>query len=335
MTPLAVTRRDALQGLGSLALATTFPVARAAAAVGTSLNFLAVGDWGRHGADHQSAVAAQMGDSAERLRARFVLSVGDNFYEDGVTSVSDPAWRTSFEDIYVAPSLQVPWHVALGNHDYRGNVDAQLDYTDRDHRWRLPSRWYAFEERAPDGTLVELFVTDTTPMIDYYYHSPLTKRQVDSQRHLVATQLAWLDDALGRSRAHWKIVIGHHPIYSGWIQPGQPLSPTSPLFLQRSLGGTPELIARLDPILRRHEVALYLNGHNHDLQHVQRGAAHFVCTGAGSKTAEFCDLGGSDFCALRAGFVACLANRERLTIVYRDRTGAELHVVDIPARARA
>jgi acid phosphatase len=117
------TRRDALLTLGRLGMAAAIPTSRAwADAGGASLNFLAVGDWGRGGANHQREVAIRMGESAQELDARFVISVGDNFYEDGVTSVDDPAWQASFEKIYDAPSLQVPWRVILGNHDYRGSV---------------------------------------------------------------------------------------------------------------------------------------------------------------------------------------------------------------------
>lgn len=329
MTHTAVTRRGALQGLGGLGLAAALPAVRTASNGQGSLSFLAVGDWGREGAYHQRDVAIQMAESARELDARFVVSVGDNFYEDGVRSVDDPAWRTSFEEIYDAPSLQVPWHVALGNHDYRGNVEAQIDYSARSDRWRLPSRWYSIEERAPDGATVELFVTDTTPLIDFYYRDSPTAEQVESQKTTVPLQLAWLDRALSQSHAQWKIVIGHHPVYSGWLEPGRRLSPGNPYFELRTLGGTPDLMARLDPILRRHRVPLYLNGHNHDLQHVRLGSTDFVCTGAGSKLGDFCDLGGADFCALRSGFVSCTVDRDLLRVVYRDRTGARLHVVDI------
>jgi hypothetical protein len=74
-----------------------------------------------------------------------------------------------------------------------------------------------------------------------------------------------------------------------------------------------------------------LNGHDHDLQHVQHGATHYVCTGAGSKISEDeCrQTAGSDFCAMHPGFVALRLTRRGLRIAYRDATGAELHVADI------
>jgi tartrate-resistant acid phosphatase type 5 len=92
------------------------------------------------------------------------------------------------------------------------------------------------------------------------------------------------------------------------------------------------LIARLDPILQHHRVPLYLNGHEHDLQHVARGVTHYVCTGAGSKTRDHCHTDGSDFCSVESGFTAIAATPNTLRVGYRDWKGEELHVVDI-ARA--
>lgn len=323
-----ITRRRLVQSLGGVGVAAAMPLSRAwADAGGSSLNFLAVGDWGRHGDDHQRDVGVRMGESAEQLGARFVISVGDNFYENGVAGVDDPAWKSSFEDIYTASSLQVPWYVALGNHDYRGNVQAQVDYSAISSRWRLPARWYSFAEHTPDRARMEIFVVDTSPMISSYYANGARVVKVGDQRANVPVQLAWLDGQLRSSTADWKIVVGHHPIYTG--RAVHYLSTIASDRLMHLNDGLPDLSAQLDPILQRHRVALYLNGHIHDLQHVHRGATHYVCTGAGSKVAHYCGLGGSDFCSAHSGFVACAVNRVRLRVAYRDYRGAELHVVDI------
>src|SRR5580704_18117276 len=183
-------RRRLVQALGGIGIAAVMPLSRAwADADGPSLNFLAVGDWGRHGHDHQRDVAVHMGESAELLGARFVISVGDNFYVNGVASVDDPAWKTSFEDVYTAPSLQVPWHVALGNHDYRGSAQAQLDYSATSSRWRLPARWYSVTEYTPDRAQVEIFVVDTSPMIRSYYADGARVVKVGDQKGNVPVQL--------------------------------------------------------------------------------------------------------------------------------------------------
>ena len=311
-----ITRRRALQGLGLAAIAPFAPAWAAEPDPDPLVSFLAVGDWGRDGAFHQAEVAARMGETARSVNAAFVISVGDNFYEDGVASVDDPKWRTSFEDVYTAPSLQVPWYVALGNHDYHGDTQAQLDYAKTSRRWGMPGRWYGVSQAAVTDKArvgVDLFVLDTSPFIAAYHADGAKKVKVAGQR--TGPQLKWLDAALAKSTAEWKVVVGHHPIYSGG-QYGQP-------------GGSPELVSRIDPILQRHRVPLYLCGHDHDLQHIARGATHYVCTGAGSRTREHCHEEGGDFCSVQSGFTVCVASPTLLWIGYRDWKGDGLYVVEI------
>src|SRR5665213_3599687 len=64
------------------------------------LNFLVFGDWGRKGESDQMEVAAQTTKAAQDISAKFIISVGDNFYENGVISVDDPQWQASFENVY-------------------------------------------------------------------------------------------------------------------------------------------------------------------------------------------------------------------------------------------
>lgn len=312
MPPL-IDRRAALAGLAAAAVSPALPVfAREAQ---RSLNLLAVGDWGRGGDFHQAEVAARMGETAAALDARLVISVGDNFYEDGVDGVDDPQWKTSFEDVYAAPALQVPWQVILGNHDYHGDAQAQLDFSRRSPRWRAPARWRSLVEAAPDGAAVEIFFLDTSPLIQSYYADGGAKVKVVGQD--VKGQLAWFDEALAASKADWRIVVGHHPVWplrsGGGGEDG---------------GAAADMQAKIDPILRRHGVHLYLNGHDHDLQHVARGGVHYVCTGAGSKTRKACVEDG-DFCTVDSGFVTLAISGPAVRLAYRDWRGAQRYVAQI------
>ncbi|XP_011047804.1 PREDICTED: purple acid phosphatase 17-like [Populus euphratica] len=102
-----------------------------------TLSFLVLGDWGRKGAFNQSEVAVQMGRIGEKLDIDFVVSTGDNFYDNGLTGKQDKAFVESFSQIYTANSLQKQWYSVLGNHDYRGNAEAQLSQQLR----KIDSRW--------------------------------------------------------------------------------------------------------------------------------------------------------------------------------------------------
>jgi hypothetical protein len=77
-------------------------------------------------------------------------------------------------------------------------------------------------------------------------------------------QLLWLKDELARSGARWKLVYGHHPIYSVGAHEDNP-----------------GLIKRLLPILKG-RADVYLAGHDHDLQHLKaEDGVHFFVAGGG------------------------------------------------------
>lgn len=51
-----------------------------------------------------------MGVVGEKLDIDFVVSTGDNFYDDGLTGEHDPNFEESFSKIYAAKSLQKQWY---------------------------------------------------------------------------------------------------------------------------------------------------------------------------------------------------------------------------------
>ena len=62
--------------------------------------------------------------------------------------VDDAQFKEKFEDVFeTEPTFISPWYPALGDHDHRGSVAAQVEYGDRNGRWRMPSPYYARVER--------------------------------------------------------------------------------------------------------------------------------------------------------------------------------------------
>jgi acid phosphatase len=268
--------------------------------------FLAFGDWGRDGAQHQRDVAVQMGKAAAELGSRFVVSVGDNFYESGVKSVDDPQWKTSFEDIYTDPALQVPWYAVLGNHDYKGNPQAQIDYAGRSSRWKMPSRYYKVAGAEIGLPEADLFVIDSSPLVHQYRDKVEAPIAANVKSQDTDAQLAWLDRELAASKAPWKLVFGHHTIRSGGSGHGE----------------TPELVKLVRPILERRGVQAYINGHDHDLQHISDGGVDYICCGAGSEVRPVKAVKGTKFCLSRSGFAALTFDKAGLALQFRDYTGA-------------
>jgi tartrate-resistant acid phosphatase type 5 len=299
MTNTRLSRRAFVVGVTGAALAGR----RAAAGQDRELAFLVIGDWGTSSSD-QRRLAARMGEIAERLGSRFVVSTGDNYYPDGVASLEDPLWQTAFEDVYTAPSLQIPWYVALGNHDHRGNVAAQVAYSQRSPRWRMPAAHFRHTEPVPGGGTVELFFLDTDPIKRSY--EAWSRRPVGPFAH---DELAWLERELAASRARWKIVVGHHPVFSGGSHPD-----------------TPVLVNHVKPLLERYGVQAYINGHSHALEHIVVGGVHYVTSGAGAKPRPARAIAGTRFVAgERLGFAVARVTADTVAIEFVDEFGAVLY----------
>ena len=275
-----------------------------------TVNFLVFGDWGRNGEKDQADVAREMGVVAKKIDAQFILAVGDNFYEDGVASVDDPQWQSSFEQVYTAESLQVPWYAILGNHDYRQNADAQIEYSQKSKRWNMPARYYTRVEKVGDTT-VEFFYIDTMPMA-------VKSGQHDTGNHNgaqqdIPKQLAWLEGALAASTAPWKIMVAHHPVYSGGEH-----------------GDTTYIVEHVLPLIEKYGVQVYFNGHDHDLQHLQAGKVNLFCSGAGSKVRPTTMTSHSHFAESRSGFTAVALGAEQMEVRMIDDTGKLLYSTAVP-----
>ena len=273
------------------------------------------GDWGRRGERDQVEVAEQMAKAAGVVQPRFIVSVGDNFYENGVKSVDDPHWQKSFEQVYRDPKLQVPWYCILGNHDYHapGDCDAQIAYHRINRRWNMPARYYQQTHRVNERTTADFFYLDTTPMIGGYYSwftGEKTRANVLTQD--VPRQLAWFKSALAASSAPWKIVIGHHPIYSGGGH-----------------GDSEELIENILPLLHEHKVQAYFNGHDHDLQHLVAGEVNLFDSGAGSQHTPTTMTKHSKFAKSCSGFTTVSLQADKMDVRMIDNHGRQVYATSV------
>ena len=175
------------------------------------LNFYIANDLGRNGYYDQKPIAETMGRMAEAIDIEFVVAAGDVHHFEGVQSVSDPLWMTNYELIYSHPDLMTPWYAICGNHEYRSNTQACIDYSQVSARWNMPSRYYTFVKEE-DGVEIRIVMIDTTPLIDKYREE--TDKYADASKSDYREQLAWLDRTLSEADEDWVIVVGHHPIYA-------------------------------------------------------------------------------------------------------------------------
>nr|XP_040041825.1 tartrate-resistant acid phosphatase type 5a isoform X1 [Gasterosteus aculeatus aculeatus] len=298
----------------------------------TSIKFLALGDWG--GVPYppyitavQKATAREMSKVAQQMGADFVLALGDNFYFRGVDSVDSPRFQDTFESVYTAKSLKIPWYVLAGNHDHAGNVKAQIEYSHKSDRWNFPSYYYELNFHIPNtGKTLTIIMLDTVLLcgnsddfLDETPRGPL--RMMDANR-----QVTWLQERLAQSRADFLLVAGHYPVWS-----------------VSEHGPTACLLQRVKPLLVKYNATAYLCGHDHNLQYIEESGVGYVVSGAGN----FLDpdirhwnrvpKGSVKFFSGKAstlgGFVHAEVTKDKMFLTFFQATGTSLYRTALSQRS--
>jgi hypothetical protein len=79
------------------------------------LTFVSLGDWGRGGSYDQSGVGNLLGQWGQAVNAPLVVSVGDQFYQNGVASPQDSQFQSSWSQVYTHPFFaSTPWYLVAG-----------------------------------------------------------------------------------------------------------------------------------------------------------------------------------------------------------------------------
>lgn len=277
------------------------------------VNFYIANDLGRNGYYDQKPIAELMGKMAETVDVECVAAIGDVHHFYGVRSTTDPLWMTNYELIYSHPELMLPWYPTLGNHEYRGNTQAVLDYAGVSARWMMPARYYT-KVLGGNKCTVRLVFLDTTPIIDKYREDSET--YPDAVKEDYQKQLEWLDTVLTNAAEDWVIVLGHHPIYA---DTGKDTSERS------------DMQQRLDPILRRHKnVSMYVCGHIHNFQHIRKADTdidYIVNTSGSLSRQNVQKIDGTVFCSGLSGFSLVCADKQSLALHFIDKDGNIIYTV--------
>jgi len=142
-----------------------------------------------HGDALRIVVTGDVGNETVRVAAGIakigaidaIIIPGDNFYPCGVTSKDDPHWRI----LDPLAKFGVPLFPVLGNHDYCGNANAQINAPLAN--WDFPAKEYAIRSDVADFVMIDTFPYlkgGDTPSISFN------------------------DDK------KWRIVVGHHTVMS-------------------------------------------------------------------------------------------------------------------------
>ena len=276
------------------------------------INLYLASDLGRNGYYDQKPIAELMGNMGKTIKPECVLAPGDIHHFNGVASVNDPLWMTNYELIYSHPELMLDWFPLCGNHEYRGNTQAVLDYGKVSRRWMMPAKYYT-KVFSHEGTTLRVVMIDTTPLIDKYRVNP--GEYPDACKEDMQAQLDWIDATLKDAKEDWVIVVGHHPIYA---ETGKSESERT------------DLQKRLMPILHKYNnVAMYVCGHIHDFQHIRMKGdkIDYVVNSSASQSRQAKPIEGTVYCSSETGFSVIAASKKTLSLHMIDKNGNTLHTV--------
>ena len=258
------------------------------------IRILSVGDWGSAalGGYHlrnAENTAAAMKIYASEYKPKLVLNTGDNFYYCGIHNTSDPQVSADYVELF--GNIGLPWYNTLGNHDYGFNPDAQLALNETIPTWIMDARYYHkrvvldTDTDNNESLVLNIIVLDTNPCIADYRGNDRAKWDPCSIQYPTCApmqgecmfhqniiqqdckaQLDWFNATLSGINAgnsnnnnnkEWVFALGHHKADENDMENFQDLLTS---------GG----------------VHLYLNGHNHNLEHYSiDGQAKYMTTGAG------------------------------------------------------
>lgn len=259
-----------------------------------TVRFVAMGDTGE-GNTAQAEVAAAIKTVCDAAGGcDFVILLGDNIYDSGVSGVDDMQWQMKFEIPY--QDLDMPFYAALGNHDYGGDLlgldvgglgnefdkgPLEVQYTAVSDKWEMPDTHYTIKREN-----LGIIVLDTNSIL------------WSNTEH--GDQRAWYPTALAEiAGSDWKIAAGHHPYRSNGTHGnagnydapelfGIPVP--NPLPIQNGN----DLKAWFDDVVCG-TVDLYICGHDHERQWLNEPGAlcgtEMIVSGAGAKLTDLQDRG--------------------------------------------
>ena len=263
------------------------------------LTILVFGDFG-FGNESQFKVGKTMRRVCQRVGCDFAIGTGDNIYEEGISGVNDPDMLNYFEKPY-AQFGRFDFWMSLGNHDHRGSVDAQVDYTHYSDRWRMPARHYAVPKLS---SWARFFALDTTKVND--------KQIAAAEAHLCREN---------KMAKGWRVIFGHHPPYASTSSTEKPKPNT--VYVDQTK-------RELMPLIKKCRIDIMLAGHYHLQEHITSPFIDILVQGAAAELSDkyFQEIdkeAKSLFRQLTLGFAVVTVTPSKFAAKFYDEDGKTIY----------
>lgn len=246
------------------------------------MRFISLGNWGTN-SSQQKTIAETLKKVVSDEHITFFVSPGSNF-KHGVTSTQDILWKKAFEDVYNSTdkSMNLLFFTVMGSGDWLGDCNSQVaqpnfngsepnknanDIQNGYPKWTIPNYWYHyFTHFTTTGNTLLSGHKDVGVgfiFIDTWVLSPSFPFNKIHDK-------AWLELEttlkIASKVVEFIIVVGDKPIYSSGSSKGDS-------YLEK----------KLLPLLKMANVDMYIAGHDHDMEVIQKdGISHIICGTGGS-----------------------------------------------------
>jgi tartrate-resistant acid phosphatase type 5 len=268
-----------------------------------------VGDTGKDNGG-QLAVSLAMESFCSIERCDYGMLAGDNVYPVGLTSPEDPVMERVFDKYY--NQLQIPFLVALGNHDYgkfsrdwkRGAW--QLGHMKKNPHFYIPHFFYSYQT---DNAVIA--VLDTSRL--------MWKKDTQAQSEMVRE--AFLEAS---RRKKWFLVLGHHPFLSNGKHgnAGNYERLPGPYFVS---GSNVRRFIKNNVCGKAH---FYLSGHDHSLQvfdgNIKNCDTQLIVSGSGASSTKLYQRNKADFETTALGFFHLGIRSDSLRVRAIDQEGNQM-----------
>ncbi len=251
--------------------------------------FFVLGDTGSGDANQYAVAAAMEARCVQSGGIDGIWLLGDLFYTAGVTGLDDPQWQQKVEIPYGSPCLKkATLYPIFGNHDYRGNTNAMIAYSQHNPRWHFPGRFYTVDF----GRVIRMVAFDSA-FPDFCF----------SANHCS------IDYAMQQVKAPptaWTVVTAHNPLSSastlGYSHSGGVLG----FFLRHLFCGKADA---------------WFSGHAHHMEHRQVAGCDtslFVSGGGGGDLYNTVAGAESEFLRSEHGFLEVDASLTDMAVGFYD-----------------
>jgi hypothetical protein len=256
-------------------------------------SFVALGDSGS-GLPAQHRIAEQLMSRYKQHPFNLVLLLGDNIYPNGDTiKYGEKRFTTLYKPLIEQGVQFLP---VLGNHDISGPLGVGYPTfwmsNQREHMrfFKMPAAFYDFTFGP-----IHFFMLNTN--------------------RFKSTQRLWLNEQLKASSHQYKIVCGHHPVFSSGFH-----------------GCNARLRRKLKPMMEKHGVSLYLSAHEHDFERLEAmgGVTYIVSGGGGANLRGFRKpLPQSLVRRSEHHFLACTLKSDHLQIEAINDQGEQIDCLEL------